>query len=501
MVFVGDEVVGFAPVVGGGAPGEHAAAVAFAERFALAGGGVAEHVGDAEDLDGAVFEQLLEEVGGAAAAQEPFGGGAGDGGAVVELAAPGREVLEVLDRCAVEGPGVDVDRDRRAGVAVAGAGEGAAHDEFVVALRTALGERRGRRRSSRCPAGTGGRSPRRSRRSSSAPDTGSSERSPTHRPSSVRDRNSVFSSAGIRRRTPSGCSGSSPRSRASASRGGFGGGQPLGEEDLGVGHGQPGHLVDQPRLLRREQIRELLERARAASVAFAVPITPDRYAASTSGHDRSSRAVANIAAARVGRHLRAGPDPRPRRPRPVTGPHRLGVEHAHPPQQLRLEPPDQHRSAAAPADGPSHPGHRPGPAPGHRRDPAADRTARPAVRQRSHEVAGSCTQSTRTPVRSITMSDKTPKQPEMSEFGLVRTAATAAVRSRCRPRHPRWCLARCGERLGRVGGRGPRRSCGRGRVATGDRHEERDPVRHGVRPDVRPRRAPGCGCRRRSRGR
>ena len=53
--------------------------------------------------------------------------------------------------------------------------------------------------------------------------------------------------------------------------------------------------------------------------AFAVPITPDRYAASTSGHDRSSRADANMAAARFDDTSERAPthDPGVRDPSPA----------------------------------------------------------------------------------------------------------------------------------------------------------------------------------------
>jgi hypothetical protein len=106
------EVVGFAPFGGGVAAGEGTAAVSFAEGLALLGGGVAEEVGDAGDLDGAVEGEPGGDGGESAGAQEAFDGGSGDGGAVGEAAASTGGVGGVGgvgDGDAGEGACVDVD--------------------------------------------------------------------------------------------------------------------------------------------------------------------------------------------------------------------------------------------------------------------------------------------------------------------------------------------------------------------------------------------------------
>ena len=69
----GHEVVGVAPFEWRVAAGEDAAAVSFAECFALAGSGVSEEFGDAEGLDGAVFVDLVEQRGDACVAEESVG--------------------------------------------------------------------------------------------------------------------------------------------------------------------------------------------------------------------------------------------------------------------------------------------------------------------------------------------------------------------------------------------------------------------------------------------
>jgi len=73
------------------------------------------------------------------AAEEALDGGASDGGAVIELAPAGLGVVGVDDGEAEERLGVDLDGDRRPNLAVLRlGGVGAGHDQFVLALGSAL---------------------------------------------------------------------------------------------------------------------------------------------------------------------------------------------------------------------------------------------------------------------------------------------------------------------------------------------------------------------------